>query len=1288
MRPVEAPTVRRTWVALSVLALLLLGATAARAQPLASQERLCDPSFQDCREDILQYIAQEQVGIDVGFWMMNDARYSNALVAAWNRGVRIRLLMDPRCLDQHAHCEGPMDQLAAAGLPMRRRAIGGILHWKMFIFAGQRQVEFSGANLAPFELTPETPYVNYTDEVVYFTNEASVVSSFMTKFDDLWTSPSEFADYANINGPLLRSYPTTAIDPDLNFPPDDSYRSRAIYNYNREPQKIDVFMFRITDVQHTNAMVAAVNRGIPVRLLTDESEYRNPNRLWDAYNVDIMHHAGVQVRLDAHQGINHEKAVILYGLGMSIFGSSNWTSPSTDSQREHNYFTTKPWILQWLSAQFERKWNNSAGFAETKAFVPLPPGVPAYVSPANGATAQPVAATTLTWDGGLWGQIYDIYLGTTPNPPLFAANQQLGPSQYGGDNRTFALPTLEPGTTYYWKIVSKTMAYVATSGPVWSFKTGGSPPPPPLRPSTGAASGVTQTGATLNGTANPNGVSVTARFEYGFSTAYGSSTAAVSLGSGTANVAIGAGGITGLTCGSLYHFRATATNAGGTTNGVDATFTTAACSPPGIVAQPQGGTIGAGQTATLTVAATGSPTLTYQWYIGNSGATANPIAGATSTTYTTPPLSSTTSYWVRVRNAQGTADSTAAIVTVTPCTFSLSPSSASPGAEATTGSATLTASNPACTWSAVSQSGFVAVTSPASGAGTSTLTWQVTGNRITSTRVGTIAVAGLTFTITQAGALVGHAVPNDFNRDGVPDLGIFSPSAGRWLIDGQPPTDFGTAGDLPVAGDFNGDGSPDIAVFRPSTGTWYIKGGSPVLWGAAGDIPAPGDYNGDGTTDIAVFRPSTGTFFIRNGDTVAWGLPGDLPVVGDYNADGLDDVAVFRPATGMWYVRNVLSVPFGVAADVPVPADYNGDGRTDIAVFRPSTGSWLVKDLYTQVWGASGDVPVPLDRNGDGIVELGLFRRATGMWYFKNHATSATESVALGGPGDVPLNRATPTLQTQFGDYDGDRKADLTVFRPSTGDWVSLRSLSGMSDYTARSFGLNGDVPVARDYDGDGQMDFAVYRPSAGRWYVLQSSTNSTSYVFRDWGMSGDVPVPGDYDGDGRADFAVFRPSLGRWLILLSSTGNTSYTTSDWGQSGDVPVPADYDGDGRTDLAVFRPSVGRWLILNRITGATATRDWGLNGDAPAAADFDGDGKSDIAVFRPSLGRWFILSSIDGGFQVVDWGLSGDVLVPADYNGDGKADIAVFRPSTGTWYVRGQFNRSWGLSADIPALKNP
>src|SRR5262245_29818048 len=337
-------------------------------------------------------------------------------------------------------------------------------------------MQFAGANYAPFERTPEQPWVHYTDEIVYFTNNPSLVRSFLRKFDDLWTSGQEFADYANITRPLRRSYSTYPIDPELNFPPDESYRDRALAAYATETQSVDVLMFRITDEQHSNAMIAALGRGVPVRLITDDTEYRNPLRLWHAYNVDKMYKAGAQVRVNAHQGINHEKAVLLRGAGLSIFGSSNWTSPSSDSQREHNLFTTKSWIYDWLEAQFTRKWTNGAGFTETRAFVPLPPDLPQPQTPAQGAAGVATSGARLSFYAGLWAHKYDIYFGTAQNPPLLEADKRLGPSQSDTDYRYYDLPPLRPNTTYYWKIVSKTMADLTAAGPVRSFSTGSTPP--------------------------------------------------------------------------------------------------------------------------------------------------------------------------------------------------------------------------------------------------------------------------------------------------------------------------------------------------------------------------------------------------------------------------------------------------------------------------------------------------------------------------------------------------------------------------------------------------------------------------------------------------------------------------------------------------------------------------------------------------------------------------------------------------------------------------------------------
>ncbi len=140
-------------------------------------------------------------------------------------------------------------------------------------------------------------------------------------------------------------------------------------------------MFRITDRRHADAMIAAAGRGLIVRVLTEQSENRDPNYLWNAWNVDRRYMAGVQVKMRAHQGLNHGKLILLYSQLMSIFGSSNWTSASTNSQLEHNEFQQSGYIFEYFRQQFVRKWNNTTGNIETKWFTPLPPDAPVYVGP-------------------------------------------------------------------------------------------------------------------------------------------------------------------------------------------------------------------------------------------------------------------------------------------------------------------------------------------------------------------------------------------------------------------------------------------------------------------------------------------------------------------------------------------------------------------------------------------------------------------------------------------------------------------------------------------------------------------------------------------------------------------------------------------------------------------------------------------------------------------------------------------------------------------------------------------
>jgi hypothetical protein len=260
------------------------------------------------------------------------------------------------------------------------------------------------------------------------------------------------------------------------------FNDRQVQEINAEINFIDYVIYRLTVPNITDALLAKHKAGVPVRIIMEPNEY--VNRKWPEFwlthaYMDKLWAAGVPIKKRIHVGLTHMKMLITsrYATNASSNLAEAW-------QRDTNYFVpagTKPAIYGAMRNRFNTMWNDPAGFA---SFTPEPPDAPALASPSSGSTGVSLTPT-LTWQRAVFATMYDVYLGTSSGSlsRVATVNAQLTSNPPDTYSWTATTP-LQGGTTYYWRVVSRTFASVTATSPTYSFSTSGTASAPP--PATGA----------------------------------------------------------------------------------------------------------------------------------------------------------------------------------------------------------------------------------------------------------------------------------------------------------------------------------------------------------------------------------------------------------------------------------------------------------------------------------------------------------------------------------------------------------------------------------------------------------------------------------------------------------------------------------------------------------------------------------------------------------------------------------------------------------------------------------
>lgn len=471
-RPLRRPRSRRRAAQLMVALWIVLGLSGTLAAstaviPSYFTDNMAatgtNPAVTVMEQALLDRIQGASASIDAAFYDFNRDSIRDALIAAHNRGVAVRVITDD---EARHHINSYIPYYAAlenAGIPLKDdQRENSIMHNKYFIIDGDAgtPIVWTGST----NMTDNGFTLNHNN-ALYF-QSAEMADLYQADFNQMWAGK-----FSNAKEPALSHTATVDGRPvGVYFSPKDGAMSQLIAQVNGAQQTIDFAIFFFTDDNLGDALIAARQRGVSVRGLWDNlgaaSPFSEDERLCEA---------GIPIRTEDTRGKMHHKFMVIDAGGTAprvITGSMNWTSSGDNANDENTVILQDPVLAQQYRTGFNTMWNaldiaTQCGLTDlpVKIFLPLAVNGAAAASPAN----VQIAAIVYNPDGDdLVGEMVRLEnRGGSPQP---MAGWTL--ADEAGATFTFPAFTLDAGAAVRIWVRSgsdtTTDLYWGRNGPVWN----------------------------------------------------------------------------------------------------------------------------------------------------------------------------------------------------------------------------------------------------------------------------------------------------------------------------------------------------------------------------------------------------------------------------------------------------------------------------------------------------------------------------------------------------------------------------------------------------------------------------------------------------------------------------------------------------------------------------------------------------------------------------------------------------------------------------------------------------